>query len=584
MKGLAVCSVALLALALTACSSGPIAPSATRNIGVPAQNRLARSRAVVVNALILQHRRKHHRHARATFVIRIPRKHRHRKHLGPHFVTPSTESIAIAIDGGTPVDTNLTPRSSACTNYSTQSYTQCQIVVTTTVGSHTFSLTTYDGPNATGNKLSANTDVPVTVNAGANPPVSIVLGGIAASLEFLLPGSVSASPTENDVYGDITFSVSVFPLDADRNMILGAGAPTVSMTPPPGAKMTLTQDTANTWTIASTYQSANPVTPNSWTIAPQATPVPNSGGSTVSLPVPFNLYQPWIYVTNESGSSSNWVGITDENGNVKTPVVSSGTPFSHVPSPTGIAYDPSNQWPYILDYSGSTVCVYTVMGALIGVSGAWTGLGSPQAIAYVPATSANGLTGNRLYVGSLSPSGSDYIAAYDEKGNKQTLTGGSVTPFGNVYQPRGIAYDSNSGHLYITDNEYPSLFEFDTQGNQIAEYCYQPNPTCLSPGSLFGGITFDSGNALLYATVGPGYSSAGASSVIAISESGIVQSLTGTFPGLNSASGIAYDPYNGSIYVVDHSAGKVFQYDEQGNELRSFSSQGRGPVGIAVVP
>lgn len=515
-------------------------------------------------------------------MIRIPR--RHRRHLGPRFVSPNTKSIAIAIDGGAPVVTNLMPSSPACANYSTRSYTQCQIFVTTTVGSHTFSLRAYDALDGSGNLLSANTSVPVTVNAGPNPPVSIVLGGVAASLEFLLPGSVPASPTENDVYGDITFSVSVYPLDADGNMILGAGAPTVSMTPPPGADIALTQVSASTWEIASSYQSTNPLTPNSWSIVPQATPVPNSGGTTVSLPVPFSLYQPWLYVTNHSGvpgsSANEAVGTMDENGNAKTPILSSGTAFSHVPSPTGIAYDPSNTWPYIADYAGNTVCVYTTLGALIQVSGGWTGLGSPQSIAYVPQTSSNGFATNRLYVGSMTPSGSSYITAYDEQGNQQLLTGGSGYPFPHIYQPRGIAYDSNSGRLYITDNEYgPTLWEFDTEGNVVNHFC---SGTCVQ-GSL-GGITFDSGNALLYATTGPGYSSSGASSVVAFSESGVMQSLTGTFPGLNSASGITYDPYNGEIYVVDHGANKVFAYDEQGNLITSFSSQGTGPVGIAVVP
>ena len=120
-----------------------------------------------------------HRLGKARIRIRIPRK-RHGRH--GRYISPSTQSISIATTGQKTVVANLTRASSNCTTVAGTGLV-CTINVTAEVGSHQFSFVTYDGLNATGNALSANTLMLDVLDKGTTP-LNVTLGGIAASIAF----------------------------------------------------------------------------------------------------------------------------------------------------------------------------------------------------------------------------------------------------------------------------------------------------------------------------------------------------------------------------------------------------------------
>lgn len=528
-----------------------------------------------------------HRTGRATFKIHIPpcRRAHDRCRRRAHFISPATQSLTIAIDGGTAVPYGLTPTSPGCNVYGPVSYLECRISVTITTGPHTFSLVTYDGLNGTGNALSSALNVPFTVVGGSNEGLGVTLGGIARSLAVIPPNTPQVTGSQFDgftIYGNNTLPFTVLPVDADGNYILGPGAPSVSVnissnfhltagTPPPNAP--------NVVPLTSTYQPVNPTLAEVVTALAFASPSPGSGAGNASTQVRFALFQPWVYTVYWT---SNSVYVTNEAGSART--LSSSSPFSRVPAPSGIAYDPHNFWPYIPSTDGP-VCVYDVEGDTVYVSGNWGGTQTPYDIAYVP-TSAYG---DALYVvnnnagsynGGAGPRprgmrphvGYYGVTGYTENGNPIT----SLLSFPGLYSPVSIAYDSHNGDLYVTDDEYGWVSQYDQTGNLISTL------QSVTTGG-FGGIAFDSHNNTLYVV------DAQNSKVIAFTESGqLVKLAAGAFSNLNSPYGITYDPYNGFLYIGNQGNNKVTVYNENGAQQKPLagfgSSSGVKPWGIAVVP
>lgn len=81
------------------------------------------------------------------FTPRVLHKHS-AKDLGPDFVSPSTQSIEVAINGGVPEVTNLTPSSPDCTPPSQNEPLECTVPVVAPPGNDRFTATTYDEPGA----------------------------------------------------------------------------------------------------------------------------------------------------------------------------------------------------------------------------------------------------------------------------------------------------------------------------------------------------------------------------------------------------------------------------------------------------
>ena len=147
-----------------------------------------------------------------SFRIFVPQ--RAQTNITPSYVSPSTESVSIAIGSATPVSSNITPSSPGCASVS--GGTQCTLGLQAPAGNDTFVVSTYDGPSATGNKLSTAT-VTQTVTAGASNTISITLNGVVASVVLAVQGT---PPPEGTA---VTVGVSVMANDASGNTIVGPG-------------------------------------------------------------------------------------------------------------------------------------------------------------------------------------------------------------------------------------------------------------------------------------------------------------------------------------------------------------------------
>jgi phospholipase C len=136
--------------------------------------------------------------------------------IKPGYVSPSTESIAIAVDGGTPSVSNLTPSSPNCVPATENTPLTCTLAVLAPPGNDTFAATTYDQPNGAGNALAQATSQATIDGANVND-LTMTLTGVVASMRLTL-ADPSPPAQQQAVIG-----LTVTALDADGNAITGPG-------------------------------------------------------------------------------------------------------------------------------------------------------------------------------------------------------------------------------------------------------------------------------------------------------------------------------------------------------------------------
>jgi hypothetical protein len=182
---------------------------------------------------------------RVTFAIDVPKQTGAANRLHPQYISPATTQLAIAItEGGTPVagypvTVPLTPTSGGCT--STLASTECQLTIALGAGSYVATLTAED---TGGTALSSAQSVALTVVAGTNNTVSLVLSGVPASITAqLLPGSSD--------------ELVLNAFDADQNLIVGPGAPTFTVNETSGIALTITQPTTSAPNVATVAPGAS---------------------------------------------------------------------------------------------------------------------------------------------------------------------------------------------------------------------------------------------------------------------------------------------------------------------------------------
>ena len=94
----------------------------------------------------------------------------------------------------------------------------CTVSLPLAAGPHSGTFKTYDGVDGTGNLLSTNFNVSLTVNAGQANTFSLVLNGDIASISLALSNTAPFQGTAQ------TIPLSVNAYDADRNLIIGPGS------------------------------------------------------------------------------------------------------------------------------------------------------------------------------------------------------------------------------------------------------------------------------------------------------------------------------------------------------------------------
>jgi streptogramin lyase len=195
------------------------------------------------------------------------------------FLSPSTASVSIAISGVTaPVIANVANNSPDCTTAGNGR--TCTVAVSAPPGAVTFTVTLYDGANATGKKLGTGTATQAIVS-GAPYTVAIGVTGIAGSVQIaaaqvaFIPGTPSST------------TVTVAVKDADGNTISGNYASPITLTTSDttGAfTFTPASVTSSTQTIALKYDGAFLATPTV-TLSASASGVPSSSVTPQQLAV-----------------------------------------------------------------------------------------------------------------------------------------------------------------------------------------------------------------------------------------------------------------------------------------------------------
>jgi hypothetical protein len=228
----------------------------------------------------------------------------------PAYVSPSTASVSVTVDAGTPVVTNLSASSPACSGAGPLFPLDCNVPISASAGTHTLTIVTYDGANATGNKLSSN-DVAAKIVAGQANIIGVTLGGVPAEVTI---GSGPVETTANGGNDSLVFAgplpktMIVEALDADANVIVGPGAPTLSVTSNPAIVTAVAVPT-----VGGSAQTTNEfiVTPTALGTTSLTLTATQSitGGSTVAAAVP-TIVSPILGVAN-TGASDTSSSITE---------------------------------------------------------------------------------------------------------------------------------------------------------------------------------------------------------------------------------------------------------------------------------
>lgn len=132
------------------------------------------------------------------------------------YISPSTQSMTVSVDGATAQAYPLTRGSSGCTSGGAGTSYSCNVSVSIPAGTHQATFNTYDGQNGAGNLLSTNS-VPITVNPGKANSLSLTLNGVVNSIALSL---LNPDPPAGSAQ---TIPLSINAYDADNNLIIGAG-------------------------------------------------------------------------------------------------------------------------------------------------------------------------------------------------------------------------------------------------------------------------------------------------------------------------------------------------------------------------
>jgi virginiamycin B lyase len=241
---------------------------------------------------------------KATIRIAIPKRKARRRKLRPDYISPATQSIAIVVtpnSGGAPTNyyIDLTPATNPNCTASLVSPLICTVSLSLAPGKYVASFTTYDGLTQgtngppSGNALSANQNVPVTIAAGSANSIDVVLDGVPTSVAFVpsvasgIGGSMSAGFAAPKC-GLSASAVSVIGIDADGNYILGPGAPTPALTVPASSPVTVATPSPGSPNLFKLTTATIP--PSPVTLTASVTPAAQSGGvaQTAQISLSFN--------------------------------------------------------------------------------------------------------------------------------------------------------------------------------------------------------------------------------------------------------------------------------------------------------
>jgi sugar lactone lactonase YvrE len=535
-------SVLLAAAMLAACSSAGVGPT-------PQTPELATSAH-------------HGAKGRLVIRIRVPRKKK-TSHAAPRYISPATAGMTVAITGPTDVSkiVALTPNASGCS--SSLAGTLCTLTIPglapcpSSASCYTGKVATYDAtsgcPSAcaipvTAHKLSDNQNVAFTVASGQANQINATLEGIPTAVVLVpdadatLSGNMASgfslakcnSPAQH---------VGVLGLDADRNYILGAGAPTPSLA-------------SNDATNLPVTATPSPSSPNRFTLTPPVlaagnkvvqltigvTPLAGSGASLVTAKVDVNFGGGicGLYVADTgNGVVSDIVAV---DGIIPASPTINSFGSGVFDEPTGVALDASGNV-YVADEMNDAVKEILAVGGVIPASPTIktlaTGFTNPKSVA-------------------VDGSGNVYVADFGNSAVKEIVAVGGSIPVSPTIKtlgsgfslPEGVAVDA-SGNVYVADAGNNAVKEMLAVGGSVPA-----SPTINTLGSGFsepGGVAVDaSGNVYVADT-----NHSAVKEMLAVSGSVPVSpTIVAQGSGFSTPTAVSVDG-SGNVYVADNGNGLV---------------------------
>jgi len=479
----------------------------------------------------------------------------------PAYLASTTESVGInaTLHGsgtslaGFPQTANLTATSTGCT--STLVSTTCTVPLTLAIGNDDVTITTYDGLGGSGNALSAAQTVEVAVVEGQANTLPISLGGIPTSVK-IIAGSANVGGSSKLVFTlplGGTGSLLVYGVDADGNVILGAGAPVVSAS---------ISNTTPYGVTGPTTAAPNQINVTSLLTVPTgsiarltATVTPVAGTGTGAVTRTVTLQAPTLGVIYTANFAYGHVSVYDALGNVLSPPGG----FPNASSPYNITYDSHNQTIYVLASSGAAINAYDRGGYQQTLSPGFTVASTLLGLTYNPQN-------NLLYTLPLSGG----VVVHTENGSTTSVSPGTFYGASGY----GFSYDPHNGYFYGPTGL--SIGAWDANGNE------QTLTGGLAGISQTESVTYNAFNNDVYvACVYPSQILVYTENGAPVSVSGSWTGSTSSMPTVNQPFSIGSDPVTGNVYVSTN-AENLIAYDANGNTLWTVS--GDSSQGIIVVP
>ncbi len=489
----------------------------------------------------------------------------------PAYVSPSTQSITVQVDSGTPVAQNLLPTSPNCSVAGSPGSLTCAVPIVAAVGAHTFTFTTYDRPGATGNKLSTNSVV-ATIVANQLNTINATLAGIPTSIQAT-PATSSLALTGSLLSG-FAFGAGAPPLvmaalDADGDFIVGPGAPTFAVTVSgatsgAGIAVAASSSNPNEFTLSATAL-------GSATLSISAMPTAALAGNTLTVTTPLTADS---LTTTIAGNPVG--GFADGTGTAAS--------FS---GPSGIANDAGNGNLYVTDQHNCAIREVTPAGVVTTIAGA-----SPASCGNADGTGMGAQFNYPAGIAYDSYDGDLYVTDTLNCEIRRVTAGGAVTTLaGNVSscgyldgtgssaqldRPSGIAYDPADGDLYITDTYSCEVRRVTTAGVVTT---VAGNGTCVrgtvdgtGTNARFGfptGIAYAASNGDLYVT------DTHNCAIRQVTTAGVVTTIAGSSTcGFADGSGSAAEFYDPEFIAYDSSDGNLYVTDSGNDVIRQVTLAG----------
>ncbi|MBI4127647.1 MAG: beta-propeller fold lactonase family protein [Parcubacteria group bacterium] len=273
---------------------------------------------------------------------------------------------------------------------------------------------------------------------------------------------------------------------------------------------------------------------------------------------------------------------------------------SGMSSPQGLAYDGVNSRLFVSDFNYNRILVFDVANITDGENAAYVlgqsdfisnegevsqnRLNNPRGIAYNTATRhlyVADSAGNRVLIFDVA-SITNGENAVNVLGQGDFISGTAATAQNRMNNPSGVAVDQNTNRLFVADRDNNRVLVFDIttisngEGavNVLGQLDFVSSGGAVTQSGITGpkGLAFDGGNNLLFMSESGEASRVlifdvasitnGENAIAVLGQTSFTASSSATSQaGMDGTSGLAFDPANNRIFVVDNGNRRVMVFD-----------------------